>query len=189
MSKWTLSNEKYEFIKGEIIHIFEYYKIKCKPVSGFEIATKMGIMLYPYSSLSKERLKVAMEVSPDGFYLEINGREYIYYNNNIGRSYERQNMTILHEIGHCVLDHTGIKHTDEEEAEARFFAKYAIAPPVLVDTIKPEYPEELCENFEISIEAAYYAFDYYIVWKRRHKRLGCYTDYEKKLIELYKKSA
>ncbi len=182
MIRWKLTNDEYEFIKGEVIHLFEHYKIKCIPVSGFEIAIKMGIRLVTYSSLSKLEYQVALKASPDGFYTEKDGIEYIYYN-DIGRSYKRQNMTILHEIGHCVLDHTG--HSQHEENEANFFAKYAIAPPVLVEKIGASAPSDIYDAFDISYEASMYAFDYYLSWKRRHNRLGLYTEYEKKLLSLY----
>lgn len=185
-SKWKLTNDEYEFIKGEVIHVFELYDIKGIPVNGFEIAIKMGITLRPYSSLSKKKLKAALKESRDGLYGEYDGKEYIFYN-DIDRCYERQNMTILHEIGHCVLDHTG--HSEHEEDEANFFAKYAIAPPVLVDRIGAECPEDIYNVFDISYEAAVYAYDYYLSWKRRHNRIGKYTDYEEKLLALYKKCA
>ncbi len=38
-----LKDYKYEEIKCEVIHMFIKYDIKCLPISGFEIATKMGI--------------------------------------------------------------------------------------------------------------------------------------------------
>lgn len=186
MNKWKLTNDEYEFIKGEVIHVFEKYKIKCIPVSGFEIAIKMGITLITYSSLSEKKLKAAMRESSDGFYVEYGGKEYIYYN-DIGRSYERQNMTLLHEIGHCVLDHTG--HSEHEEDEANFFAKYAIAPPVLVEKIGAESAVDVYLTFDISFEAAVYAYKYYLSWRRRHNRIGVYTEYEEKLLALYKKCA
>lgn len=186
MTKWKLTDEEYEFIKGEVIYIFIKYKIKCIPVSGFEIATKMGMTLIPYSSLSKTKLQAALRVSKDGFYAETEGKECIFYN-NIGKSYERQNMTILHEIGHCVLDHTG--HSEHEEDEANFFAKYAIAPPVLVEKIGAESSDDIYEFFDISYEAAGYAYEYYLSWRRRHNRLGIYTEYEKRLLAFYKKTA
>ena len=45
--------------------------------------------------------------------------------------YDRRiRFTIMHEIGHIVLDHT--EHSDLAESEANFFAKYALAPPPLV---------------------------------------------------------
>lgn len=182
---WKLTDEEYEFIKGEVTHIFVMYKVKCIPVSGFEIASKMGITIISYSSLSKRKLKAAMKASEDGFFLEIESHEYIFYN-DIDRPYERQNWTILHEIGHIVLDHTG--HGDREEAEADFFAKYAIAPPVLIHRIKADSVQDIYEAFDISLEAAEYAFDYYIKWHRRHLAVGKYTAYETALLHLYEEN-
>jgi Zn-dependent peptidase ImmA (M78 family) len=172
-SYWKLTDEEYEFIKGEVIHIFEKYNIKCIPVSGFEIT-------------SKKKLRKAIEVSEDGFFIEKDGREYIFYN-DIDRCYERQNWTILHEIGHIVLDHTG--YGEYEEDEANFFAKYAIAPPVLIHKIGATSPEEIYEIFDISYEASVYVYEYYCSWKRRFERLKRLTAYEKKLLTLYVKCA
>lgn len=180
---WKLKDEEYEFIKGEVTHIFVTCKVKCIPVSGFEMASRMGITLLPYSGLSKEKLENAMRVSEDGFFLEYGGREYIYYN-DMDCGYERQNWTILHEIGHIVLDHTG--KSDREEAEADFFAKYAIAPPVLLHKIHVDSVLDVYEAFDISMEAAAYAYDYYKKWYRRHFISGRYTDYEKALLQLYR---
>ena len=182
---WKLTDEEYEFIKGEVIHIFITYKAKCIPVSGFEIASKMRITSISYSSLTKRKLKAAMKTSEDGFFLEAEGHEYIFYN-DIDRSYERQNWTILHEIGHVVLDHNG--HGDREEAEADFFAKYAIAPPVLIHKIKADSVQDIYDAFDISLEAAEYAFDYYRKWRRWHLAAGKYTDYENALLHLYEEN-
>lgn len=188
MSKdyWKLSNEEYEFIKGEVVHVFEKYKIRCIPVSGFEIASKMKITLFPYSGLSNSKLGHALKLSEDGFFIEDNGSEYIFYN-DIGRSYERQNWTILHEIGHIVLDHTG--HSEHEEHEADFFAKFAIAPPVLVHKIGARCPEDIFDVFNISYEAAVYAFSYYCTWKARLNRGARLDKYESRLLRLYSHSA
>ena len=183
---WKLTDEEYEFIKGEVIYIFKKYKVKCIPVSGFEIASKMKITLVAYSGLSKKKLKAALKVSEDGFFCENQGKEYIYYN-DINRSYERQNWTILHEIGHIVLDHAG--HGIKEEDEANFFAKYAIAPPVLVHKIGANCPEDIYYAFDVSFEVAGYAYEYYCSWKRRYNMKKVLTEYEVQLLALYKKSA
>ena len=179
-----LPDEHYEFIKGEVAHILKKCRIRCIPISGFEIAMKLGILLRPYSSLNAIQREAAMSISSDGFFIEDNhGRSIIFYNDS--KSYERVNMTILHEIGHCVLDH-GVNpngHNDEEEAEAKFFAKYIAAPPPLIDRIHPESPQDIMEWFCISWEAAIYAFDYYNKWKRiqahRDKK-----EYESIIVEL-----
>ena len=127
-----------------------------------------------------------MEVSEDGFFIEKNGHEYIFYN-DIGRSYERQNWTILHEIGHIVLDHTG--HSEHEEDEANFFAKYAIAPPILIYKIKAESPWEIYEAFDISLSAAFYAYNYYVSWKNRYDQIKRLTNYERRILTLFMNSA
>ena len=181
-----LSDEQYEYIKGEVIALMERLKIKCIPISGFEIATKLGITLIPYSSLSSDKLTAALQVSIDGFYCEDGMREYIYYN-DIGISYERQNMTILHEIGHCVLDHTG--YGEDEEIEARFFAKYAIAPPPLIHRSGAEDALDIMDLFDISYEAACYAYNYYRTWLRFHLAYGRFTEYEIRLLELHRKAS
>lgn len=183
-NKWKLTDEQYEFIKGEVSHIFEQHKIKCIPVCGFEIASKMNVTLIPYSSLSKKKRLTAMETSEDGFFLAIEDHEYIFYN-DINRSYERQNWTLLHEIGHIVLDHTGFEElTDLEEDEANFFAKYAIAPPVLVHKIGAESPNDIYDIFDITYEASIYAYSYYLSWKKRYLKTGILADYEKRMLEL-----
>ena len=40
-----LTDEKYEEIKEEVIHLFKLYDVNCIPISGFELAIKMGIIL------------------------------------------------------------------------------------------------------------------------------------------------
>ena len=149
-----LSDEQYEFIKGEVVALFERYNVRCIPISGFELAYKMEIKLIPYSALKKEQRMAATEISSDGFYLEDSiGTDIIYYNDAV--SYERLNMTLLHEIGHCVLDHQG--ESEDEEAEANFFAKYAAAPPPLVHHLHDKSPGSIANAFCISYTAAAYA--------------------------------
>lgn len=177
-----LSDEQYEFIKGEVVALFERYDIRCIPINGFELAYKMGIALIPYSALTEKQQSAAMRISTDGFYMEDpSGCDIIYYNDDNVISYERMNMTILHEIGHCVLDHTG--ESDEEETEAGFFAKYAAAPPPLIHRIKPETPEEIADAFNISYEAACNAMGYYQKWLAFGGK--DYKEYEIRLLRLF----
>lgn len=175
-----LSDEQYEFIKGEVVALFERYDVRCIPISGFELACKMGIKLIPYSALKTVPHMAAMKISSDGFYLEDTfGTDIIYYNDAV--SYERLNMTFLHEIGHCVLDHKG--ESDEEEAEANFFAKYAAAPPPLVHYLSGKSPESIENTFCISYTAAVYAASYYQKWLAYGN--SKYTNYEIRLLRLF----
>ena len=184
--RWKLTNDEYEFIKGEVVHVFQKHQIHCVPVSGFEIAIKMDVKIVPYSTLSKQKRDEALDESEDGFVVEENdGQEYIYYN-DIGRSYERQNWTLLHEIGHIVLDHTGLEvNKDKEEDEANFFAKYAIAPPVLVYRIGATCAEDIYEAFDVTYEEAVYAFGYYQTWLDGYFIVKRLKDYEKVLWDMF----
>jgi hypothetical protein len=175
-----LDDERYEFIKGEIVNLYERYNVRCIPISGFELAHKMGLKPIPYSALTENQYNAAVKVSTDGFYMEDNtGNNFIYYNDNV--SYERLNMTLLHEIGHCVLDHKG--ESDEEEAEACFFAKYAAAPPPLIHCLSDKSTESIEKTFSISYTAAVYAGNYYQKWLVYGDKK--YTDYEIRLLNLF----
>ena len=68
--------------------------------------------------------------------------------------------------------------------EAKFFAKYALAPPPLVHNICEEVnPFIIMNKFEISYEAARYACDYYHNWIEFGE--PDYTKYERKMLELF----
>ena len=96
-----LSDERYEFIKEEVVHLFEHYGVNCIPINGFELAYKLGIRLISYSTLLKTKRKAAMRISEDGFFLETVDEERIYYNDaKADENFARMNMTILHEIAH-----------------------------------------------------------------------------------------
>ena len=177
-----LTDETYEFIKQEVIDMLVRFDVKCTPISGFEIAQKMGIMVIPYSALSQKKKRMAIQLSADGFYLEPgNGTEIIYYND--WRDYGRSNMTLLHEIGHCLLGHDDRTDSCVAEAEASFFAKYAIAPPPLVSKFAPACPEDIQREFCISHEAACNAFDYYRKWLLYGS--PDYTNYEVVLLRQF----
>jgi Zn-dependent peptidase ImmA (M78 family) len=174
-----LSNDRYEEIKKIIIDLFVKYDISCVPVNGFELATKMGITIIPYSAKSGLLLKK----SEDGFCVEKEKNNwFIFYNDN--KSYGRINNTIMHEIGHIVLDHS--EDSELAEKEVNFFAKYALAPPALIHKLKLSDPYSIANIFEVSFEAACYAYSYYKKWLKYGS--SDYTDYEVTLLNLFKNS-
>lgn len=173
-------NERYEFIKGEVVAILENCNIRCIPISGYDLANKLGIRLMPYSELKAKQFMAAMKISSDGFYVEdALGNDIIYFNDSV--AYKRRNMTILHEIGHCVLDHKG--ESDVEEMEANFFAKYAAASPPLIHFLSTKSPKSIEDTFRISHKAAVYAYSYYQKWMKYGGEF--YKDYEIRLLRLF----
>lgn len=177
-----LEKEQYEEIKQTVIDTFSEFDIQCIPISAFELATKMGLTIVPYSSLEMDKREAAIRISKDGFSFEpMPGKWLIYYNDEMG-NYERVNRTIMHEIGHYALGHT--KTGSIEEAEANFFAKYALTPPPLVHTLGVVINvTSIKRAFRVSHRAASYAYKYYKRWLNADDE---YTDYELQLLQLFK---
>ena len=176
----TLSNERYEEIKNIVADTFESFDIHCTPISGFELASQMGVTVIPYSVYSQKGVQELMlKRSKDGFSIMRNDKWYMYYNDK--KKYDRINNTIMHENAHIILDHT--EDSELAEKEANFFAKFALAPPVLIHKLDLKNVEDVAERFEISYEAAVYAWDYYEKWLRYGG--DYYKNYEIKLCNLF----
>lgn len=177
-----LEDEQYEYIKSTVSDTFIEYGIKSAPISAFEMATKMGIKVIPYSALGKEKESYLMKRSGDGFLAEYDDHTWKLYYNDHCQSYGRINHTIMHEVGHYALGH--IKEGDEEEAEAEFFAKYALAPPPLIhNMVENISPFSIMKKFDISYAAACYAYKYYNSWLQYGQRE--YTGYERKILSQF----
>ena len=174
-----LSDNRCEQIKQEVVNLFEKYNINCVPINGFEIANKMGIKVIPYSAKVGRTRDLCFKESEDGFSIKKGNKWYIFYNDD--KKFGRINNTMLHEIGHIVLDHT--EDSLLAEKEVKFFAKYALVPPVLVQKLNLTTPEEISEKFNVSYEAAYYALIYYNKWLNFGGRY--YKPYEQRLLTLF----
>lgn len=175
-----LSDEQYEEIKKVVADTFVEYGVKSIPISAFEMAIKMGISVVPYSALSQKKQEAAKSVSLDGFSTEDDRYNWTIYYNDSCSNYGRINQTIMHEIGHYALGHT--EEGEVEEAEAKFFSKYALAPPALIHNLGQDVTIELImERFDISYQAAVYAYEYYLNWLRFGEH--DYTSYEMKMLD------
>lgn len=173
-----LCDERYEEIKNIVVNLLVALDIRCVPISGFEIAVKLGIKLIPYSAKERQNAERAKKIAEDGVCIEMkDGSLYIFYNDD--KDYNRLNWTILHEIGHLVLGHT--EHCKLADAEADFFAKNAIAPPILVHKLNLKSSTEIQDHFYISKKAAENSWNYYQTWLR----IPGYKQYEVKLCTLF----
>ena len=90
----------------------------------------------------------------------------------------------MHEIGHIVLEHS--QDSEIAEKEVKFFAKYALAPPVLIHKLERKDPYTISDTFDISFEAACYALSYYNKWLAYGGKT--YTSYEIKILNLFEKA-
>ena len=174
-----LADETYEYLKQAVADMFVDYDIKGIPISSFEVAIKIGLHLVPYSALRVTLRLQAIGFSKDGFSVETNDGQWIIYYNDDDMDYSRINQTIMHEVAHYILGH--IKDGEEEEAEAKFFAKYALASPALIHNMSSEKTvKNVMEAFSIGYQAANIALSNY----RKRLRYGKphYMIYEKQIL-------
>lgn len=164
------------------VNLFQHAGIRSIPVDAWSIARRMGIKLVPFSSLTEEQLSAAQSICSGGLKLRFSNQHghetrCILYDdrNPIGR----QRFSILHEIGHIALGHK--QDSMLADAEADFFAKYAIAPPMLVHLIKPSDYIDIAQAFGLSDECAYNSMSYYNKWLN----IPGYSEYEYRLIEMF----
>ncbi len=174
-----LSNKTYEEIKQAVANMFTDYDIKGIPINSFEVAIKLGLTVIPYSALDFITRMRAYFYSNDGFSVETNNNNWLIYYNDRDKDFSRINQTIMHEVGHYILGHT--EEGDVEEAEAKFFAKYALAsPPLIHNMVEEKSVENIMVTFDIGFQAANYALSYYRKWLQ-YGELD-YVSYERQIM-------
>lgn len=147
-----ITNQRYEQIKEIVADMYEDLGYTEIPINVFELCHKLNIKLIRYSSLSVDCSEYSRQFSDDGFNLfNINTCQYqIYYNDRMPP--ERVTFTIMHEIGHIMLEHK--EHSKENEQEANFYAKAALVPLGLILRLKLKTSYDIADTFGISIEFA-----------------------------------
>lgn len=169
-----LSSERYEELKQLVVEMYEDAGVSSLPIDCFEIARRLGYVLRPYSQLNVDEFLDAFDISVEGYSkVEMNPEtgmwQYVIYYNDMHFDLNHQRFSVFHEIAHCYLGHHDEKESEDtdniEEAEANFFAKYAMAPPPLIN----HYRERVCpaliqKRFQTSYEEAGYEYEYYQKW-------------------------
>ena len=173
-----LCDERYEEIKVAVVNLFEKNDITCTPISGFEIATKMGIRMRAYSSYTPEHRADIFQICPDGCSCFRNGVPHIFFNDE--KPYTRQNWTIVHEIAHICLNHS--EQSELAEAEANFFTKFAVAPPVLIYRYNLTDVYDVMERFQVGYEVASHSLEHCRKWYWNHFGISAA---EQKLCRLF----
>ncbi len=155
--------QRYEEIKEVVAYTLKRGFIKELPICGFNLARELGIKCIPYSSLSLKKQSACIQLSEEGFTLD----RTIYYNDF--QIPTRVRFTIMHEIGHIMLDH--LEDDDVAELEANFFAGFILVPPVLVyahDRTNDMDQDQIKKLFDVSNPVAENTYNYYQKWAKRH---------------------
>jgi len=159
-----LADERYEEIKSSVVDMLVRIHERGYPLHTKSVIRALGGIVVPYSDIADETKRMLKEeFSKDGFQLTKDGHLYVFYNDSI--CVGRYRYTLMHEVGHYWLGHTCTSKLAESEAD--FFAKYSLAPPVVVNYYECRDYIHLMSVFHLSEEAAKYAWNLYVRWLNR----------------------
>lgn len=143
------------------------------PIDPSELLDAHGIQTIPYQiafnpSVSLDDLMTLCSC-PSGisFTTSANGNDSRYIACNLQENSGRIRFTKLHEMGHTMRGH--LRDSELAEIEANFWAKYAIAPQVLIEELGLTTIEEISQRFGTSLECASNILNQHANWLRhRH---------------------
>ena len=157
--------------------------IKCHvnsfPLNCFDVLKHYGYKICTYSDLQSRNLELyemCISYSEDAF--RIGNMHIIAYNDK--KPTTRIRFSLMHELGHHILEHKN--DSPENEEEANYFASNILAPRIAMYYAKLKTVVEVSQLFEISSSASYYAAQDFSEWCNEICRNGMH-DYDRSLYE------
>lgn len=150
----------YEEILWKILEVFQECNVKSFPINCFELLKHYGYECMEYSELEPNKQEACYQVSDDAFRLNYK----VYYNDTV--KFCRRRFSLMHELGHIVLDHQA-PYSRQNEKEANFFAGNILAPRMAIHYSRCKNANDVAKLFRLTHEAASYAFDDYRRWRRK----------------------
>lgn len=131
------------------------------PIDCLSILRHYGYKIYTYSELrekNKELYEMCISYSEDAFR---NGNmKLIAYNDR--KPDRRIRFSLMHELGHHILEHKS--DLPQNELEADYFASNMLAPRIAIYYAKCKYRKDIEEIFNVSSAASYRIAQDFIVW-------------------------
>lgn len=160
-----MDNEK---IIRATIDVFQNCNIHSFPLDCIEILTQYNYKVYTYEQLlqkNRELYNMCIGYSDDAFCDK--RLRLIAYNEK--RPEGRIRFSLMHELGHHVLNHTGASRQNEKEANA--FASNILAPRMAIHYARCKNANDVSRAFNMSYEAADNAC---IDYRRWHRNVAIY---------------
>lgn len=139
-----------------IADVYKKCNITSFPFDYKEVIRSYGYGCKSYSEVSEKLRKMCLEISNDACIID----KTIFYNDRI--SHQRTMFTLMHELGHILLEHQ--TRNKEIEDEADLFASMILAPRILIHELNLRTADDIHDYFDISITAANRALTDYHSW-------------------------
>lgn len=152
----------YHDILVKILDVYKDCGIQSFPIDCYSILRHYGYRIFTYQNIRdiNERLyEYCRNYSEDAFRYGAN--RIIAYDET--KSPFRVRFSIMHELGHIMLEHS--KECSYNEHQANFFASNILAPRMAIHFAGCRNADDVSSLFQISREAGSYAYQNYILWK------------------------
>lgn len=153
----------YNKIVTATIEVFRKCDIHSFPIDCEDLLKHYGYRLFSYKELrdrNPELYSLSLGYSEDAF--RAGASKIVAYNPD--RPHGRIRFSLMHELGHHVLGHTGV--SDQNEKEANAFASHILAPRMAIHYSRCKNANDVARLFDMSFEAADNAFIDYRRWHR-----------------------
>lgn len=153
----------YNKIVTATIEVFRKCDIHSFPIDCEDLLKHYGYRLFSYKELrdrNPELYSLSLGYSEDAF--RAGASKIVAYNPD--RPHGRIRFSLMHELGHHVLEHTGV--SDQNEKEANAFASHILAPRMAIHYSRCKNANDVARLFDMSFEAADNAFIDYRRWHR-----------------------
>lgn len=165
----------YYDIEHYVLKVFTECEVTSFPIDCQALLHHYGYSVYSYQELS-EKNKTLYEMcsafSEDAFR---DGKNMIIaYNEK--KPAVRIRFSLAHELGHHILNHSGI--SKRNETEANYFAGHLLSPRIIIHYSGCESARDVSLAFHISMEAAQIAWDNYCRWHKRFNGYISNVDYQ-----------
>lgn len=153
----------YNKIVTATIDVFRKCDIHSFPINCEDLLKHYGYRIFSYKELrdrNPELYNLSLGYSEDAF--RAGASKIVAYNPD--RPHGRIRFSLMHELGHHILEHAGT--SDQNEKEANAFASHILAPRMAIHYSRCKNPNDVARLFDMSFEAADNAFIDYRRWHR-----------------------
>lgn len=155
---------RYHEIQSQILDVYETCEIQAFPFDCHKVLEHYGYRIFTYQQLRKtnDRLyRYCCRLSDDAFHYK--DFKIVAYDET--KLWQRIRFSLMHELGHIILDHT--EETPQTEHEANYFASHILVPRMAIYYSRCRNKESVAKLFDISLSAAELALDDYEIWYKK----------------------
>lgn len=155
---------RYHEIQSQILDVYETCKIQAFPFDCHKVLEHYGYRIFTYQQLRKtnDRLyRYCCRLSDDAFHYK--DFKIVAYDET--KLWQRIRFSLMHELGHIILNHT--EETPQTENEANYFASHILVPRMAIYYSRCRNKESVAKLFDISLSAAELALDDYEIWYKK----------------------